>query len=70
MQKKYFILKIDSYEGTESSLFVDAKGSDSMFAVLLVEGKSAEIVDWGYESAEALAAAWQGTAFENNGDYL
>lgn len=40
------------------------------FANALVEGKSAEIVDWGYESAEALAAAWQGTAFENRGDCL
>ena len=43
--KKYFILKLDSYEGEESSLTVDADGSDSMYVVLSVEGSSAEIVD-------------------------
>ena len=44
--KKYYILKIDSYEGEESSLMVNANGSDAMYVVLVVEGKSAEIVDW------------------------
>ena len=36
--KKYFILKLDSYEGEGSSLAVDADGSDSMYVVLNVEG--------------------------------
>lgn len=36
--KKYFILKIDSYDGEESSLTVDADGSDSMYVALNVEG--------------------------------
>ena len=43
--KKYFILKLDSYEGEGSSLTVDADGSDRMYVVLSVEGVSAEIVD-------------------------
>lgn len=67
--KKYFILKIDSYEGEESSLFVNANGADSMYTVLLVDGPSAEIVDWGYESVAALLDAWQDTTFENRGEY-
>ena len=41
--KKYFILKLDSYEGEGSSLTVDADGADSMYVVLNVEGSSAEI---------------------------
>ena len=48
MEKKYYILKIDSYEGEESSLMVNANGLDAMYVVLVVEGQSAEIVDWGY----------------------
>ena len=40
--KKYFILKLDSYEGDGSSLTVDADGADSMYVVLSVEGSSAE----------------------------
>ena len=45
--KKHYILKIDSYEGEESSLMVNANGLDAMYVVLVVEGSSAEIVDWG-----------------------
>jgi len=67
--KKYFILKIDSYAGDESSLFVNAGGSESMYTVLLVDGRSAEIVDWGYESVEELLDSWRGTTFENLGEY-
>jgi hypothetical protein len=32
--KKYFIHKLDSYEGDRSSLPVDAGGADSMYVVL------------------------------------
>ena len=42
---KYFALKLDSYEGEESSLTVNANGSDRMYVALNVEGTSAEIVD-------------------------
>ena len=55
--KKYFVLKLDSYEGEGSSLTVDADGSDSMYVVLKVEGSSAEIVDWGYPTVDDLLAA-------------
>ena len=55
--KKYFILKLDSYEGEGSSLTVDADGADSMYVVLNVEGSSAEIVDWGYPTVDDLLAA-------------
>ena len=63
--KKYFILKLDSYEGDGSSLTVDAGGADSMYVVLNVEGQSAEIVDWGYSTVDDLLAAWANVTFEN-----
>ena len=67
--KKYFILKLDSYEGDGSSLMVDAGGADSMYVVLNVEGQSAEIVDWGYSTVDDLLAAWDNVTFENIGDF-
>ena len=65
MEKKYYILKLDSYEGEGSSLTVDADGSDSMYVVLCVEGSSAEIFDWGYPTVDDLLAAWDNVTFEN-----
>ena len=67
--KKYFILKLDSYEGEGSSLAVDADGSDSMYVVLNVEGLSAEIADWGYSTVDDLLAAWDNVTFENVGEF-
>ena len=67
--KKYFILKLDSYEGDGSSLTVDVDGSDSMYVVLSVEGSSAEIVDWGYPTVNDLLAAWDNVTFENVGEF-
>ena len=55
--KKHYILKLDSYEGEGSPLMASADGSDCMYVVLVVEGKSAEIVAWGYPSAHELLAA-------------
>ena len=69
MEKKHYILKIDSYEGEESSLMVNANGSDAMYVVLAVEGRSAEIVDWGYETVEQLLEAWNNVEFENIDEY-
>ena len=69
MVKKYYILKIDSYEGEESSLMVNANGSDAMYVVLVVDGKSAEIVDWGYETVGQLLEAWNNVVFENIEEY-
>ncbi len=69
MEKKYYILKIDSYEGEESSLMVNANGSDAMYVVLVVEGKSAEIVDWGYPTVDELLEAWNNVEFENIGEF-
>ena len=63
--KKYYILKIDSYEGEGSSLIANAEGADSMYVVLCVEGKSAEIVDWGYSTVDALLDSWNNVEFEN-----
>ena len=65
--KKYFIRKLDSYEGEKSSLTVDADGLDSMYVVLNVEGSSAEIVDWGYPTVDDLLVAWDNVTFENIG---
>ena len=63
--KKYFILKLDSYEGEGSSLMANADGEDGMYVVLCVEGKSAEIVDWGYPTVDTLLEAWGNVEFEN-----
>ena len=65
MAKKYYILKLDSYEGEGSSLTVGADGADSMYVVLCVEGSSAEIVDWGYPTVDDLLEAWNNVEFEN-----
>ena len=67
--KKYFILKLDSYEDEGSSLTVAADWADSMYVVLNVEGSSAEIVDWGYPTVDDLLAAWDNVTFENIGDF-
>lgn len=67
--KKYFILKVDSYEGEESSLTVDADGSDSMYVVLIVDGSLAEIVDWGYPTVDDLLASWDNVTFENRREF-
>ena len=68
--KKHYILKIDSYEGEESSLMVNANGSDAMYVVLVVEGQSAEIIDWGYSTVDDLRAAWDNVTFENIGELV
>ena len=65
MEQKHYILKLDSYEGDGSSLTVNADGADSMYVVLNVEGQSAEIVDWGYSTADELLAAWDNVTVEN-----
>ncbi len=65
MGKGYFILKIDSYDGDDSSLTVNANGSDAMYVVLVIDGKSADIVDWGYETVEQLLEAWDNVEFVN-----
>ena len=70
MGKKYYIIKIDSYDGDESSLMVNANGSDSMYVVLVVEGKSAEIVDGGYETVDQLLESWNNVTFENIGELV
>ena len=67
--KKYFILKLDSYEGEGSSLMATADGSDGMYVVLCVEDKSADIVDWGYATVDELLEAWNNVEFENVGEY-
>ena len=68
--RKYYILKIDSYEGEGSSLMVNADGAGSMYVVLCVEGASAEIVDWGYLSVEELLEAWSNVGFENQEEFV
>ena len=67
--KKYFILKLDSYEDEGSSLTVAADWADSMYVVLNVEGSSAEIVDWGYPTVDDLLAAWDNVMCENVGEF-
>ncbi len=67
--KKYFILKLDSYEGEGSSLTVDADGAKSMYVVLIVDGSSAEIVDWGYPTVDELLAAWNNVTFVNRSEF-
>lgn len=68
--KKYYILKIEGYEGEGSSLYVSADNENTMYVVLLVAGTSAEIVDWGYSSVSALLGAWVSVKFENESEYI
>jgi hypothetical protein len=65
MGKAYFILRLDSYTGDESSMICRAKNIDYMFAVLLVAGNQAEIIDYGYSSIVELLEAWGDVQFEN-----
>ena len=67
--KKYFILKLDSYEGEGSSLTVDADGAESMYVVLIVDGLSAEIIDWGYPTVDDLLTSWDNVTFENRREF-
>ena len=68
--KKHYILKLDSYEGDGSSLMVNAAGSGSMYVVLCVEDKSADIVDWGYATVDELLEAWSNVEFENQEEFM
>ena len=65
MGKAYFILRLDSYTVEESSLICSAANNDFMFAVLLVDGSHAEIIDYGYPRIAELLEAWGDTKFEN-----
>ena len=69
MTKKYYIVKLDSYDGDGSSLIVNAGESGCMYVVLCVEGKSADIIDWGYETVGELLDAWNNVEFENVEEY-
>ena len=69
MEKKYYILKLDSYEGDGSSLIVNAGESGYMYVVLCVEDKSADIVDWGYETVDELLEAWGDVEFANTDEF-
>ena len=69
MNEKHYILKIDSYSGDESSLMVNANGSETIFVVLPVSGKSADIVDWGYATVDELLEVWSNIEFENIGEF-
>ena len=68
--KKYYILKLDSYEGEGSSLMVNADGADSMYVVLCVDGVSADIIDWGYATFDELLEAWNNVEFENLNEFV
>ena len=67
--KKHYILKLDSYEGDGSSLIVNAGESGYMYVVLCVEDKSADIVDWGYETVDELLEAWSNVEFANADEF-
>lgn len=64
-QKKYYVLRLDSYSGGNSSLQCEADGQDRMFCVLLVSNGNAEIIDMGYSSLEQLLATWKNIHFVN-----
>lgn len=66
MGKAYFILRLDSYTGDESSLISRAANNNHMFVVLLVAGHNAEIIDYGYSSVTELLEAWCDVPFENS----
>lgn len=65
MGKAYFIIRLDSYTGEGSSMICSSANNDYMFAVLLVTGHNAEIIDYGYSSIAELSEAWNDVPFEN-----
>jgi hypothetical protein len=69
MEKTYYILRLDSYTGSGSSMICSAANNAYMFAVLLVAGHHAEIIDYGYSSIAELSEAWGDVPFENMENY-
>ena len=70
MTKQYYILKLDSYSGENSSLVCNAGGLDSMYCVLLADNSNAEIVDWGNSNIDELLSAWKDISFKNAGSIV
>lgn len=56
--KKYYIVKLESYDGECSSLQCDSDGSDGMYCICLVLDDHAEIIDYGYNSIEQAQEVW------------
>jgi hypothetical protein len=57
--KKYYIIKIESYEGSDTSILCENGDVDYLFAVVVVDDEgNAEIVDNGYRSRDEAELAW------------
>ena len=69
ISKRYYIFRLDSYDGDNSSLTCEADGNDHMYAVLVVTDGSAEVIDMGYSSVEQLFAAWSDIEFANRAEW-
>ena len=65
MNKSYYILRFDGYQGEHSFMCCNADDRDFMYTVLLVEDDSATIIDYGYSSVEQLLEAWNNVEFRN-----
>lgn len=57
--KNYYIIKIESYEGSDTSILCENGDGDYIFAVVVVDDEgNAEIVDNGYRSCDEAEMAW------------
>lgn len=65
VSKKYYILRLDSYSGDDSSLICEAGNINHMYVVLVVTPHDAAVVDMGYSSVEQLVGAWRNVTFQN-----
>jgi disulfide oxidoreductase YuzD len=57
--KKYYILKIESYDGQDTSIICGINNQDYLFAIVVIDDEgNAEIVDNGYRSRDEAELAW------------
>ena len=70
MKKQYYIIKLTSYYGENSSLQCCTEKNDYMYCVLIVNENDAEIVDMGYPDLKTLLDAWKNTRFQNTEQFL
>jgi hypothetical protein len=60
MTRKNYILALESLNGDESTIYLEADGvsTDSLFCIVSVGSDGASIVDNGYRSLSEVRAAW------------
>ena len=69
---QHYIVEINGFDGSEVSVFIqnaDGEALPAHYAIVLVDGQGASIVDSGYRSVAEAKAAWP-EAMEPSGNHL